>query len=96
MWWMQRLLDKYAQFMMNKGCYLKYPCGKLFLLKIPISTVINGKTCSILPGDESYFEYAQQKFQINNLKVIEMEISASPPQNKQKFITLSKKIRAIE
>lgn len=82
---------------MARKIFLKYPCGKLFEIKIPISVVDeNGKQISVLPGAEDYFKYAQIKFQINNLKVIEQEVLETNSSQPVQFITLSKRIRCIE
>lgn len=78
--------------------YLKYPCGKIFEIKVPIYIKDdNGAGNSILPGEDKYFEYAKKRFEINNLKVIEELVEENTCiQPLSKFISLSRKIRSIE
>lgn len=76
---------------MDKKVCIKYPCGKLFELRIPIVITEDKKTIHILPGSEKYFEYAKQKFQINDLKVIEIEVPKQLSREKSDFISLLKK-----
>ena len=72
--------------------FLKYPCGKLFELRFPITAInVEGKSYSILPGTEHYFEYAKKKFEINNLKVIEREVVDDILNQPMPFISLIKK-----
>lgn len=76
--------------------YLKYPCGKLFEIRVPIMYNDGyGKLVSILPGNDNYFDYAKEKFEINNLKVIKQE-SKDDILNLSIFIPLVKKIKSIE
>ncbi len=77
--------------------YLKYPCGKLFEIRVPIAIIDeHGKQSTVLPGTDNYFKHAQQKFEINNLKVIERDTPDIKPIQPSKFITLSKRIRSVE
>lgn len=79
-----------------RRCFLIYPCGKKFEIRIPIIGNVDGKPVSILPGEENYFQYARQKFQINNLKVIEEEVHDKKIEQMPSFISLSKRIRCVE
>lgn len=56
----------------------------------------DGKPFSILPGTEDYFTHAKSKFEINNLKVVEKEVSSAVPSKVLPFISLTKKIRCVE
>ena len=81
----------------SRRVYLKYPCGKVFELRVPISLIDDdGYVTSILPGEYNYFESAKKKFEINNLKVIEREVQEPKPNNTSGFISLSRKIRSVE
>jgi hypothetical protein len=80
----------------KKKCFLQYPCGKMFELRIPIIISIDEKYISILPDDDNYFTHAKYKFQINNLKVIEVEASDQKNGEQVLFISLAKKIHSIE
>ena len=82
--------------MIKKRCFLQYPCGKLLELKMPIIIDTNGKLISILPDDDNYFNYAKEKFQINNLKVVEKEMIEKKITEQEVFISLIKKRRSIE
>jgi len=81
---------------MTRRCFLIYPCGKKFEIRIPITANgSDGKLYSVFPGSENYFECAKKKFEINNLKVIEEEVLDNTPQPAS-FISLTKKIRSVE
>lgn len=83
---------------MAKKIFLQYPCGKKFELRMPINILDgNGKVIIILPSSKDYFEHAKNKFQINNLKVVEENM----PDEKiivssTGFISLYRKIRSVE
>jgi hypothetical protein len=81
--------------MIKKGCFLLYPCGKLFEIRIPITILENDIQLTILPTDDNYFQYAKNKFEINNLKVIEKEMYVQSQPIKG-FISLVKKIKCIK
>lgn len=82
---------------MSKKTFLIYPCGKKFEIRVPIAAKSNdGKPCSILPGADDYFEHAKKKFEINNLKVIEEEVSDKAPAQPTPFISLTRKVRSVE
>lgn len=82
---------------MIKKCFLVYPCGKKFELRVPIATVINGDPKIIIPGSNEYFEHAKQKFQIQTLRVIEEEIPEAPtPVSTPGFISLTRKKKSID
>ncbi len=79
-----------------KTCYIKYPCGKKFEIRVPITILdINGKSITILPGDAQYFHHAKNKFQINNLKVVE-EDCVSVILDNANFVSLNRKKRSID
>lgn len=76
--------------------YLQYPCGKKFEIRVPIViTDKDGKQELIMPGTKEYFYYAKNKFQINNLKVIEQEVQCTKQDNIH-FVSLAKKTHSIE
>lgn len=80
---------------MTNAVFLLYPCGKKIRVKVPIVVIDeNGKAVSILPSDPNYFLHAKSKFQINNLKVIEMEIEEMKPQDPN-FVSLYRKVRCV-
>ncbi len=82
---------------MNHKCYILYPCGKKFEIRIPIISLDDsGNKITILPGEKDYIIYAKKKFQINNLKIIEEEFGTTEPIEQELFISLVKKIRSIE
>lgn len=81
---------------MSRKVFLKYPCGKLFELRIPISINMDNKVISVLPGEDSYFINAKKKFEINNIVVVEKEISDKTLSQSISFISLTKKIRCVE
>lgn len=82
---------------MIRRVYLKYPCGKKFEIRVPITVIrADGTTCSVLPGADTYFNCAKQKFEINNLKVIEEQTLDKTPIIPPSFISLTKKIRCVE
>jgi len=77
--------------------YLIYPCGKKFEIRIPILVLdANGKSCSVLPGADNYFEHAKKKFEINNLKVVVEEVADKMPNQPTPFISLHKKLYSVE
>lgn len=81
---------------MTRKCFLIYPCGKKFEIRIPIIINIDGKPTSILPGTDNYFKYAKNKFEINNLKIIEEEVVDKAINQPITFISLVKKLRCVE
>lgn len=81
----------------KKRVFILYPCGKKFEIRVPINTLdSNGKKIAILPGQDSYFIYAKEKFQINNLKIIEEEVCIPESKEPIVFISLAKKVRSVE
>lgn len=82
---------------MGLKTFLVYPCGKLFEIRVPIAVKDNdGKSFSVLPGADNYFEYAKKKFEINNLKVIEKETPDRAPTQPTPFVSLTRKVRSVE
>ena len=76
---------------MNRRCYLKYACGKLFELKIPIVADINGENTLITPEDSRYFELAKKKFQVGDIEVVEKDIPSEEKSINCSFISLVRK-----
>lgn len=82
---------------MSRRCFLKYPCGKLWQLSIPIYIIgSDGNRLAILPGSDRYFECAKKKFEINDLKVIEKDVAEQQYTTNEEFVSLSHKTRCIE
>lgn len=82
---------------MSKKTFLLYPCGKKFEIRVPIAAQgDDGKPCSVLPGAPNYFQHAKEKFEINNLKVIEEDVPDQKPVQPTPFISLNRKVRSVE
>lgn len=82
---------------MARRCFLKYPCGKLFEIKVPIRVDNIGENeYYVLPGTDEYFYQATKKFSINNLEVIEQELPEQSINQSTDFISLYNRIRSIE
>lgn len=82
---------------MSKKTFLVYPCGKKFEIRVPIAVKSSdGKPRSVLPGSDNYFEHAKNKFEINNLRVIEEEVLDKAPAQPTPFVSLTRKVRSVE
>ena len=82
---------------MSRRCFLRYPCGKTWELRMHIYIIgADGNRFSILPGSDQYFECAKKKFEINDLKVIEKDVAEQQYTTNESFVSLSHKSRCIE
>lgn len=79
-----------------KRVFLIYPCGKMWQLRTPITIIIDGNSTNIYPDMPEYFQHAKNKFEINNLRVVEKDIESTDIQQIKGFISLTKKIRCVD
>ena len=82
----------------NMRVFLQYPCGKRWELRVPITiTELDGKIFTILPTDKDYIQHARKRFEINNLKVVEIEMEMKNTiLPSHSFISLVRKKTATE